>query len=85
MPTLEAIQTPILTYQHPEHENRVDMVGTVHIAEPGYYEAVQLSFFLAGGESLIWHPLIVDFLSLAKELEEIGIVRHLGLSIDSGL
>jgi hypothetical protein len=53
MPTLEAIQTPILTYQHPEHENRVDMVGTVHIAEPGYYEAVQLSFFLAGGESLI--------------------------------
>lgn len=41
MTTMEAVRSPIITYEHPDHENRVDMVGTVHVAEPDYYVAVQ--------------------------------------------
>ena len=41
MSQTEAIKTPILTYKHPEHENQVDLVGMMHIAEPVYYQTVQ--------------------------------------------
>ncbi len=38
---IEGVESPILTYQHPDYENQVDLVGTVHMAEPRYYQAIQ--------------------------------------------
>lgn len=37
----QSIKTPILTYEHTERGNRVDLVGMIHVAEPAYYEAIQ--------------------------------------------
>lgn len=31
---------------------------------------------LAGGESLNWHPLLADFILLARKLEKLGFVYH---------
>src|SRR5688572_15593392 len=35
------VETPVLTYQHPDTQSRVDLIGTVHYAEPEYYQQVQ--------------------------------------------
>jgi hypothetical protein len=35
------IETPVRVYQHPETQSRVDLIGTVHYAEPGYYRQIQ--------------------------------------------
>lgn len=41
MSQIAAVESPIYTYEHPRYENQVDLVGTVHIAEPGYYQEIQ--------------------------------------------
>jgi hypothetical protein len=35
------IETPVRVYQHPDTKSRVDLIGTVHHAEPGYYRQIQ--------------------------------------------
>lgn len=35
------LETPIIFYEHPDTKKRVALVGTIHIAEPGYFTAIQ--------------------------------------------
>lgn len=35
------IETPVYTFTHSETESRVELVGTVHIAEPSYFRQIQ--------------------------------------------
>jgi len=35
------LETPVRTYQHPDAQSRVDLIGTVHYAEPDYYRQIQ--------------------------------------------
>lgn len=35
------IETPVRTYQHPDTQSRVDLIGTIHYAEPDYYRQIQ--------------------------------------------
>ena len=35
-----------------------------------------LLIILAGGESLNWHPLVEDFILVARKLEKLGFIDH---------
>lgn len=41
MSEIQNIISPVVTYEHAKYQNRIDLVGTVHIAEPVYYQELQ--------------------------------------------